>query len=295
MRQECECSNFLKVAIGLPVVAVLVYLCWCWPWLILGVVAAVAGWLVWGWTPSHRCYLRGTSLLGLFNTVIGCLFNRVLVVAKDTDTGEVVGRYWDRADAHPPGEEPEERCKVTFRVVSPSEERGKVILQDLFDSWNSTGLLFEAYVAYAERLGKTVEQLTEEEKGEAFRITVLEKWNTVCCDVFQDGGLKDVALLLGALNKELKVPGFAYLDGRDPDAKPPLTVMRINLWDSIKRSRVVGRLKHGQRVLVLERVWNLFEERHYYLVRRWRARGWVPETFLSAERAEAIGDRYGDG
>ena len=29
MRQECECSKFLKVAIGLPVVAVLFYLCWC--------------------------------------------------------------------------------------------------------------------------------------------------------------------------------------------------------------------------------------------------------------------------
>jgi len=52
---------------------------------------------------SNRCYLRGTSLLGLFNTIIGCLFNRVLVVAKDTDTGKVVRRYWDWADEHPPG------------------------------------------------------------------------------------------------------------------------------------------------------------------------------------------------
>lgn len=26
-----------------------------------------------------RCYLRGTTLLGLFNTIIACLFNRVLV------------------------------------------------------------------------------------------------------------------------------------------------------------------------------------------------------------------------
>ena len=52
---------------------------------------------------SSRCYLRGTSLLGLFNTIIGCLFNRVLVIAKDTDTGKVVRRYWDWADEHPPG------------------------------------------------------------------------------------------------------------------------------------------------------------------------------------------------
>jgi len=56
---------------------------------------------------SNRCYLRGTSLLGIFNTIIGCLFNRVLVVAKDTDTGKVVRRYWDRAGAHPPAREEE--------------------------------------------------------------------------------------------------------------------------------------------------------------------------------------------
>jgi len=52
---------------------------------------------------SKCCYLRGTSLLGLFNTIIDCLFNRVLVIARDTDTGKVVRRYWDRADRHPPG------------------------------------------------------------------------------------------------------------------------------------------------------------------------------------------------
>ena len=54
---------------------------------------------------SKCCYLRGTSLLGLFNTIIGCLFNRVLVIARDTDTGKVVRRYWNRADEHPPTEE----------------------------------------------------------------------------------------------------------------------------------------------------------------------------------------------
>ena len=54
---------------------------------------------------SNRCYLRGASLLGLFNTIIGCLFNRVLVIARDTDTGKVVRRYWGRADEHPPAEE----------------------------------------------------------------------------------------------------------------------------------------------------------------------------------------------
>lgn len=37
-----------------------------------------------------RFYLRGTSRLGLFNTLIGCLFNRVLSKEIDRNTGKVV-------------------------------------------------------------------------------------------------------------------------------------------------------------------------------------------------------------
>ena len=56
---------------------------------------------------SNRCYLRGISFLGLFNTIVGCLFNRVLVKCVDTDMGKTVSWYWDRADGHPPIEEEE--------------------------------------------------------------------------------------------------------------------------------------------------------------------------------------------
>ena len=38
----------------------------------------------------------------MFNTVMGCLFNRVLVIAVETKTRKVVRRYWDFADNHPP-------------------------------------------------------------------------------------------------------------------------------------------------------------------------------------------------
>ena len=58
---------------------------------------------------SNRYYLRGTSLFGLFNTIAGCLFNRVLVIARDANTGKIVWRYWDRADRHLPAEEKEKR------------------------------------------------------------------------------------------------------------------------------------------------------------------------------------------
>ena len=48
-----------------------------------------------------RCYLRGLTLLGIFNTVCGCLFGQILVKAVE-DTGEAVRWYWDAADNHPP-------------------------------------------------------------------------------------------------------------------------------------------------------------------------------------------------
>ena len=43
-----------------------------------------------------RFYLRGTSLLGLFNTITGALFNRVLVRHVDVDTGKTVRWSWQK-------------------------------------------------------------------------------------------------------------------------------------------------------------------------------------------------------
>jgi len=51
---------------------------------------------------SNRCYLRGLSVLGLFNTLIGCLFNRVLVIRIDSDTDKLCGWLGDLATNHPP-------------------------------------------------------------------------------------------------------------------------------------------------------------------------------------------------
>jgi len=49
----------------------------------------------------RRCYLRGTSLLGLVNTILGCLINRVLVRCIDSDTKRTVAWRWDNASDHP--------------------------------------------------------------------------------------------------------------------------------------------------------------------------------------------------
>lgn len=47
------------------------------------------------------------------------------------------------------------------------------------------------------------------------------------------------------------VPGQAYMDGRDPNASPPLTLMLISLWDGVPRSRQVGKIGHGTPVKLL--------------------------------------------
>jgi hypothetical protein len=39
-----------------------------------------------------------------------------------------------------------------------------------------------------------------------------------------------------------EVPGIAFVDGQDPDATPPLTVMRINVWDAVPRRQAVCKL-----------------------------------------------------
>ena len=56
----------------------------------------------WGQSLSSRCYLRGTSRLGRFNTVLGCFINRVLIRVTDNKTGETVRWRWGKATDFPP-------------------------------------------------------------------------------------------------------------------------------------------------------------------------------------------------
>ena len=49
----------------------------------------------------NRFYIRGSSALGLFNTVLGCLCNRVVIWHID-DTGHVVRWSIGKASDFPP-------------------------------------------------------------------------------------------------------------------------------------------------------------------------------------------------
>lgn len=88
----------------------------------------------------------------------------------------------------------------------------------------------------------------------------------------------------------IEVPGTAFLDGRDPEASPPGTVMSINIWDGVPRLKVVCRLSHGVSVNVVDAGYYAEEDRCYFRVRKGTCEGWVSEPFVSPEYHPPIGD-----
>jgi len=92
---------------------------------------------------------------------------------------------------------------------------------------------------------------------------------------------------------EVTVPGFAYLDGRDQEASPPLTMMRINIWDNAPRKQIVCSLTHGDRVELMDSRYLSSESRYYLKIKSGSCTGWIPDTFISAEKHAPIGDKIG--
>lgn len=86
------------------------------------------------------------------------------------------------------------------------------------------------------------------------------------------------------------IPGFAFLDGRDLGAIPPLTVMNINIWDGVPRQRVLCVLRHGTSIDVLDAEFYEAEDRYYFHVRSGSCDGWVSEPFLSLQYYPPEGD-----
>ncbi len=84
---------------------------------------------------------------------------------------------------------------------------------------------------------------------------------------------------------------IAFMDGRDPDAKPPLTVMNVNIWNGVARTRIVCQLGHGRQVDILDITLCEPEARYYFLVKSNDCQGWIPGVFLSNRRNKPIGDR----
>lgn len=76
-----------------------------------------------------------------------------------------------------------------------------------------------------------------------------------------------------------------YIDGRDPNAKPPLTIRNVTVWDlDGDYSRAKFTLHHGTAATVLGEEKGLIKIKH-----RLRTGGVIP-SFLSAEKPDIIGD-----
>lgn len=90
----------------------------------------------------------------------------------------------------------------------------------------------------------------------------------------------------------MTVPGgVAYMDGRDAQADPPLTVMNINVWKRPEpdRGQVACRVRHGEQVTVVDT--NLHDGRRDFKIEKSGCSGWVWQLFLSTERNEPIGEQ----
>jgi hypothetical protein len=96
---------------------------------------------------------------------------------------------------------------------------------------------------------------------------------------------------INALPKQMFREGdTVFIDGRDPQAQPPLTVKRINLWDSPQRGKRLRFLSHGTRVQVIRTALYEKDGRWYYRVRYRMKAGWLPGSFLSGEQPDVLGD-----
>lgn len=90
----------------------------------------------------------------------------------------------------------------------------------------------------------------------------------------------------------LSVPGNAFMDGRDLEAQPALTVMNISIWNAVPRQRVVCKVRHGTSVQVHQMRYYSSEGLNYFLAQSGDCKGWVSEPFLAREKHEPIGDRF---
>lgn len=78
------------------------------------------------------------------------------------------------------------------------------------------------------------------------------------------------------------IPGTAYMDGRDLESTPRITIMNITVWASAGRRLAKDcTLSHGERVELLSASQSRSEGRYYLEVRGQTCEGWVSEPFVS--------------
>lgn len=93
------------------------------------------------------------------------------------------------------------------------------------------------------------------------------------------------------------VPGNGFIDGRDVDAVPALTIMEVRVWDGVGLGRrAVCKIPHGTVVQLLDvkQDPDVSSQWYHFQVQSGSCRGWVTWWFVSTEKYEPIGDRIYD-
>lgn len=81
-------------------------------------------------------------------------------------------------------------------------------------------------------------------------------------------------------NGSFTIPGDGIMDGYDEEAKPPLTVDPINIWNAVPRTRVVCEVRHSATVQIDRAQRYSPENRYYFHVTSGSCSGWVSENFV---------------
>jgi hypothetical protein len=89
----------------------------------------------------------------------------------------------------------------------------------------------------------------------------------------------------------IRIPGSAYMDGRDLEAQQPATIMSINIWDSPDRLKTVCKIAHGDSVDVTEARYDNSEQRYLFRVIKGTCSGWVVQGFVGDTKQAPVGDR----
>jgi hypothetical protein len=89
---------------------------------------------------------------------------------------------------------------------------------------------------------------------------------------------------------DFAVPGRAFLDGSQPEARPPVTAMLVPLLQSAVSIATVCQVEHGTQVDLLEVQRDVEKKRYYFRVRALTCDGWVPESALATRKVPPIGN-----
>ncbi len=96
------------------------------------------------------------------------------------------------------------------------------------------------------------------------------------------------AAIIATSKGDFTVPGRAFLDGSQPNSRPPVTAMLVPLLQSAVSTVAVCQVGHGSQVDLLDVQRDVEKKRYYFRVRAPKCDGWVPETALSTKKVPPI-------